>query len=113
MVYLWYVSHGRGVHAVRLHLEWRFTMNKPWFWFGFFLGFTMAYFAMMLSGCTTAEMTFPDGRHFSYYSGILGKKINSLILYPDGSFYLEGYQSDASAAIKLAETAIARIPVKP
>ena len=90
-------------------------MNRLWFnritWFIF--GMLLMAWVFMLSGCTTAEMTFPDGRHFSYYSGILGKKINSLILYPDGSFYLEGYQSDASAAIKLAETAIARIPVKP
>ena len=55
MVHCGYVTYGVGVHAVRLHLEWRFTMNKPWFWCGFFLGFTVAYFAMMLSGCTSID----------------------------------------------------------
>jgi hypothetical protein len=64
---------------------------------------------LFLSGCTTATMTFPDGRHFSYHSNIFDKKFSEMTFYPDGSFCLVGYQSDATSAIKLAETAIMAI----
>ena len=87
-------------------------MSRLWFnritWF--MAGMLFAMWVFMLSGCTTAEMTFPDGRSFKYSSNIFDKKFSEMTFYPDGSFCLVGYQSDATSAIRLAEIAIARIP---
>ena len=90
-------------------------MSRLWFnrimWLIF--GMLVMAWVFMLSGCTTAEMTFPDGRSFKYSSHIFDKKFSEMTFYPDGSFCLVGYQSDATSAIRLAEIAIARIPIKP
>jgi hypothetical protein len=79
----------------------------------FIAGMLFAAIVFLLSGCTTAEMTFPDGRNFKYSSNIFDKKFSEMTFYPDGSFAIVGYQSDAASAIRLAELAIGRIPVKP
>jgi hypothetical protein len=68
---------------------------------------------LCIGGCTTAKMSFPDGRSFEYHSNIFDKKFSSMVFKSDGSFCLVGYQSDMTSAIKLAELAISRIPAKP
>lgn len=65
-----------------------------------------------LCGCTSAKMTFPDGRVFEYHRTFFDQSIGEMCLYPDGSFTIVGQKSDLTSMIKLSQELAAKIPVK-
>ena len=88
----------------------RMTFNRiMWAIFG------MLFMALvfLLSGCTSAKMTFPDGTVFEYKRSFFDQSIGEMCMYPDGSFVIVGQRSDLTSMIKLSQELAARIPVKP
>ncbi len=69
-------------------------------------------FALLLCGCSQTKLTLPDGSSLVRTRFLDWEKIGS-VSYDDGSFTLDGYESDLTRALGIIDRLIARKEVKP
>ncbi len=58
--------------------------------------------ALLLGGCSQLDITMPDGSHLSRTRVLSQEKIGS-VSYDDGSFTLDGYESDLTKALTIID----------
>ncbi len=68
--------------------------------------------ALLLSGCSQHILTLPDGSTYKANRFLDSTKIGS-VSYDDGSFTLDGYESDLTKALGIIDRLIARKEVGP
>ena len=68
--------------------------------------------ALLLPGCSQTKVTLPDGSSLVRTRCLSWEKIGS-VSYDDGSFTLDGYESDLTRALGIIDRLIAREKVKP
>ena len=68
--------------------------------------------ALLLGGCSQHILTLPDGSTYKANRFLDSTKIGS-VSYDDGSFTLDGYESDLTRALGIIDRLIAREENKP
>ncbi len=68
--------------------------------------------ALLLGGCSQHILTLPDGSTYKANRFLDSTKIGS-VSYDDGSFTLDGYESDLTRALGIIDRLIAREEVGP
>ena len=68
--------------------------------------------ALLLGGCSQTKLTLPDGSSLVRTRFLDWEKIGS-VSYDDGSFTLDGYESDLTKALGIIDRLIAREAMKP
>ena len=63
--------------------------------------------ALLLGGCSQTKVTLPDGSSLVRTRCLSWEKIGS-VSYDDGSFTLDGYESDLTKALGIIDRLIAR-----
>lgn len=61
---------------------------------------------LMLSGCSHTDLTLPDGTHLVRVRFLDNEKIGS-VSYDEGSFTMDGYESDMTKALNIIQRLIA------
>ena len=73
---------------------------------------TVVFLALLLSSCSQHILTLPDGSTYKANRFLDSTKIGS-VSYDDGSFTLDGYESDLTKALGIIDRLIAREKVGP
>lgn len=80
-----------------------------WWWIGPVI--VLVALIIWLCGCTTITYYPPKGGALKITNSFFDKKFNKVTFLEDGSFEIEGYQSDLHSMIELSKELAKRIPV--
>ncbi len=96
----------RGMYACYLCMN---CGSKKYYWTAKLILITLA---LLLGGCSQHIVTLPDGSTYRANRFLDSTKIGS-VSYDDGSFTLDGYESDLTKALGIIDRLIAREEVGP